>query len=107
MAVMVLINLAYNALVPASLPWALIPIGLYALGWALVQPSISLMVMDLFPARRGMAASLQGSLASAGNAIVAGVITPIAMVSPLGLAIASAVLMLIGLAGWLVFRKLI
>ncbi|MFM2399975.1 MAG: hypothetical protein RL341_2132 [Pseudomonadota bacterium] len=106
MAIITLINLAYNFWLPASMPWAMIPIGLYALGWALVQPSVSLMVLDLFPSRRGMAASLQGAFASAGNAIVAGVVAPIAMVSTFGLAVASAVMLLIGLAAWLLLRRL-
>jgi MFS transporter, DHA1 family, multidrug resistance protein len=106
MAIITLINLAYNFWLPATMPWALIPIGLYALGWALVQPSVSLMVLDLFPSRRGMAASLQGAFASAVNAIVAGVLAPIAMVSTFGLAVASAAMLLIGLAAWLLLRKL-
>ncbi|MGL4575867.1 MAG: MFS transporter, partial [Burkholderiaceae bacterium] len=106
MAIITLFNLAYNFWLPASMPWALIPIGLFSLGWALVQPSVTLMVLDLFPSRRGMASSLQGALASAGNAIVAGVVAPIAMVSTFGLAVASAVMLLIGLAAWLLLRRL-
>jgi DHA1 family bicyclomycin/chloramphenicol resistance-like MFS transporter len=106
MIAITVVNLLYNALLPAGLPWALIPIGLYALGWALVQPPISLMVLDLFPARRGMAASLQGAFASAINAVAAGVIAPLAMGSTLGLAVASALFLIIGLAGWALFRKL-
>jgi MFS transporter, DHA1 family, multidrug resistance protein len=105
MAAITAINLLYNAFLPASLPWALIPIGLYALGWALVQPPVSLMVLDLFPARRGMAASLQGAFASAINAVAAGIIAPLAMSTTLGLAIASAVFLATGLAAWALFRR--
>jgi MFS transporter, DHA1 family, multidrug resistance protein len=106
MAAITVINLLYNFLLPASLPWALIPLGLYALGWALLQPAVSLMVLDLFPTRRGMATSLQGALASVINALAAGVIAPLAMGSTQGMAIASAGFMLLGLVSWLIFRRL-
>jgi MFS transporter, DHA1 family, multidrug resistance protein len=103
---MTVINLLYNAFIPASLPWALLPIGLYALGWALVQPAVSLMVIDLFPARRGMAASLQGAFGSAVNALAAGIVVPLAMGSTFGLACASLGFLLAGLLGWILFKRL-
>jgi MFS transporter, DHA1 family, multidrug resistance protein len=106
MAAITVINLLYNFLLPASLPWALVPLALYSLGWALVQPAINLMVLDLFAARRGMAASLQGAIGSASNALAAGIIAPLAMGSTHTMALASAGFLLTGLVCWLAFRRL-
>ena len=47
--------------------WALVPIALYAFGWALMVPVVTLMVLDLVPERRGMASSFQAAVGSAAN----------------------------------------
>ena len=39
--------------------WALLPVTLYAFGWSLMTPLVTLMLLDLAPQRRGMASSLQ------------------------------------------------
>ncbi|MFW9616144.1 multidrug effflux MFS transporter [Aquabacterium sp.] len=95
-----LLNLAANVVFQADVRWALFPIALYALGWAMLTPVVTLMVLDLFPARRGMAASLQAFVASAANGIVAGVIAPMVMHSTVALAFAALLLMLTGLLAW-------
>lgn len=91
-----LLNLAF---VP-RVEWALWPIGLYAFGWALMVPVVTLMALDLVPERRGMASSMQACIGSLANGIVAGVLAPLVMHSPLRLAVASALLMCVGLAAW-------
>ncbi len=100
MGVMGLSNVLLNLLSAPQAPWALLPIPFFALGWALMVPSVTLMVLDLVPERRGMASSLQASLASAVNGLVAGVLAPWVMHSPLGLAVASLVLMASGGVAW-------
>lgn len=94
------LNLVANLLFPPDVRWALIPIGLYAFGWAMMTPVVTLMVLDLFPHRRGMAASLQAFVGAAANGVVAGVISPLVMHSTQYLAAASLALMLVGLAAW-------
>ena len=47
-----------------------------------------------------MASSLQSCLGSAANAVVAGVVAPLVMHSPLALALTSGGLMCIGLLAW-------
>jgi DHA1 family bicyclomycin/chloramphenicol resistance-like MFS transporter len=101
MTVASLANVAGNLVWPAALPWALVPLTLYGLGWALLVPVVTLMVLDLFPARRGMASSLQATVGSVANAFVAGVLAPLVMHDTRHLAIASALLMAIGLIAWL------
>ncbi len=106
MLAMTLLNLAYNVLLTPSFPLALLPICLFSFGWAMVTPAVTLMVMDLFPDRRGMSSSLQICIASVMNGVTAGVIAPIAMQSTLGLAIASGLLMASGLVAWLLYKRL-
>jgi DHA1 family bicyclomycin/chloramphenicol resistance-like MFS transporter len=100
MAVVSVVNVIANLLFVAQPWWALPPIALFAFGWALMVPVVTLMVLDLFPQRRGMASSLQAFVASAANALVAGVISPLVMHSTQTLALASMGLMCVGLLAW-------
>lgn len=100
MLLMTLINWVANALWPAHVWWALLPIGAFSFGWALMVPVVTLLVLDLFPQRRGMASSLQAFVGASANGIVAGVIAPWVMHSALALASMSAVLLLVGLSAW-------
>jgi DHA1 family bicyclomycin/chloramphenicol resistance-like MFS transporter len=95
-----LANLAYSTLAPVSAPWALIPIAIYAFGWALMVPVVTLLVLDLVPSRRGMASSLQAAIGSAANGFVAGVIAPLVMHSTVALALAALAMMSIGMLSW-------
>lgn len=95
-----LLNLLANLLFDAHVSWALFPIALYALGWAMMTPVVTLMVLDIDPARRGMAASMQAFVGSASNGVVAGVLAPMVMHGAVSLAVASLLLMLVGLFAW-------
>lgn len=53
------------------------PPVLYASGMALAMPNLSLMAIDLFPTRRGLASALQGFTHTASNALVAGIVVPL------------------------------
>lgn len=99
------INLLANLLFKAHVSWSLFPIGLYSLGWAMMTPVVTLMVLDLFPERRGMAASMQAFVGSAANGVVAGVVAPLVMHSTVGLAFAALLLMMVGLIAWSVLQR--
>jgi len=101
MLAIALLNLLANALFHAHVSWALFPVMIFAFGWALMVPVVTLLVLDLHPERRGMASSLQAFVASSANGVVAGVIAPLVMHSTLGLAGASLAMMLVGLLAWL------
>lgn len=62
-------NLALNLLFTSQVWWALIPLGIYSFGWALMVPVVTLMVLDLIPERRGMASSFQACVGSLANAL--------------------------------------
>ena len=96
-----LLNLALNLVFEPAAWWALWPVAIYAFGWALMVPVVTLMVLDLVPERRGMASSLQSCIASLANAVVAGVIAPLVMHSAVALAVTSLLMMCVGLVAWL------
>ena len=94
-------NLGLNLVFEPHVSWALIPLGIYAFGWALMVPVVTLMVLDLMPDRRGMASSFQACIGSLANALVAGVIAPLVMHSAVWLAVASLLMMSVGVFAWI------
>lgn len=100
MFAMAALNLTANALFTAHVAWALLPIAAFAFGWALMVPVVTLLVLDLYPERRGMASSLQAFVGSTANGVVAGVVAPLVMHSTLLLACASAGMTCVGLVAW-------
>ncbi len=100
MAVASIVNVVANFIWTAHVSWALLPIGLFSFGWALMVPVVTLKVLDLVPERRGMASSLQAFIGGVANGFVAGGIAPLVMHSTHALAVASALMMLIGLVAW-------
>ncbi len=95
-----LINLLANALFKAHVSWALFPVMIFAFGWAMMVPVVTLLVLDLHPDRRGMASSLQAFIGSSANGLVAGAVAPLVMHSTVGLAAASLAMLFIGLLAW-------
>ena len=93
-------NLAYGLALPPALPWAVMPIFFYAIGSAMAMPTISLTTLDLFPTRRGMAASLQGFVSGMINTITAGVIAPAVFHDTRWMAVAMVAMMLAGFTCW-------
>ena len=98
------INLVANVLFKAHVSWALLPLGIFSFGWALMVPVVTLLVLDLHPERRGMASSLQMFVGSTANGIVAGLISPLVMHSTVGLATASLLMLCVGLLSWAYIR---
>ena len=101
MVVVSVVNVLANLLFQAHVSWALFPVALFAFGWAMMVPAVTLLVLDLVPERRGMASSLQACLGSTANGLVAGVLAPLVMHSAIALALASAVLLCVGLLAWM------
>ncbi len=104
MAAAAFANVALNAIFDAHVSWALLPVTLYAFGWSLMTPLVTLMLLDLSPQRRGLASSLQTGLGAAINGFVAGVIAPAVMHGTRSLALAAAALFALGLLAWLWVR---
>lgn len=106
MLVAVVANVAFHSGREASLPWSVLPLFFYAVGMSLAMPTMALIGLDFFPKHRGLAASCQAFLLTAGNAVVAGLVVPFASQSPLRLAMTSGGIMLLGLlCAWLMRRE--
>lgn len=86
MAVAALINLGYNLLTPAAVPWAVMPLFLYTFGVSVASPSTMVMTLNVFPEMRGLAASLQAFVQMLLFSIVAAVVAPLVGASGLKLA---------------------
>ncbi len=80
------VNAVLAAAAPAQALWLVLPIAIYNIGMGLAMPSLSLLALDLFPLRRGMASSCQSFLQVGLNAVTAGAIVPLLWHSPLSLA---------------------
>ena len=106
MAIAAAFNLAYNLIYPPALPWTVLPVMAYTVGMALVAPSITLMLLDLFPDNRGLAASLQAAQQSFFSGLAAGLLSPYLSGSGLGLAAGMAALLASGYACWYIFAQL-
>ena len=100
------VNLAYHAWLSPGLPWTVVWVFAYTTGMSLAMPSISLIVLDLFPQNRGLAASLQGAQQSFFSGLVAGLLSPLVSGTGLGLAGGMAALVACGAACWAGYAKL-
>lgn len=98
-------NLAIVAFVPPSVPWHVLPIFVFSIGSAIIMPTITLMLLDLFPAMRGLASSLQGFVHFSLSAVNAGTIAPFLSHSLWTLALGMAGFTLGGFALWLIYQR--
>jgi len=106
MAVGVLVNLLQaHWLAPA--PWNIIgPLVLYAFGAALAMPGVTVMALDCFPSRRGMASAMQGFVQMVVMAIVSGLLMPLVVASIWRLALGQLALFAVALLFWATVRVL-
>jgi DHA1 family bicyclomycin/chloramphenicol resistance-like MFS transporter len=100
MLAVALLNVVLNLVLSPHPAWAIVPVALYAFGWSMMTPVVTLLLLDLVPDRRGMASSVQSSLGSVANGLVAGVVAPLVMHSPLALAVTALALGASGLLAW-------
>ncbi|MBK8479337.1 MAG: multidrug effflux MFS transporter [Opitutaceae bacterium] len=77
MATAALGNLTFHLWHAPALPWSILPLVVYVLGCSLSMPSLTLLALDLFPERRGLASSCQGFVQSSGNALVTALLAPL------------------------------
>lgn len=98
-------NVAHAAFFAPSLPWSVLPVGLYTFGMALAMPSLSLLVLDMFPTRRGLASSCQSFTQVGLNAVTAGVAAPLLWASPLTLGAGASVFVAVGLLCFVVWAS--
>lgn len=87
------------------LPWSMLPLALQGVGVQLAFPTLTLLLLDRFPQRRGGASSVQAFTSLLLNAGVAGVLSPLLSGSMLGLAGGSLALTGIGWCAWRWYQR--
>lgn len=98
-------NVVANFLLVPHAGWALLPVAAFSFGWAMMVPVVTLLLLDLYPERRGLASSLQAFIGSTANGLVAGALAPLVMHSTRALALASLALMCVGLFAWVYLHR--
>ena len=71
MAVAALLNVALTHLPIQTAVTLIAPVALYATGMAFAMPGLSLLGLDMYPARRGMASAVQGFIQMVSNGLLA------------------------------------
>ncbi|WP_228488027.1 multidrug effflux MFS transporter [Rhodocyclus gracilis] len=105
MSVAALSNLVLCLSLPPGVPWSVAPIFVYTFGMSLAMPILTLVALDPYPEKRGLAASCQTFLQSGCNAFAASIIAPALWGTTLSLAFGMGGLMLLGgTAAWLHWR---
>lgn len=94
------LNVGYNALLPAAVPWAVLPLMIFTLGLAIAMPAIQVVALGLFPDNRGLASSMMAFIQTMSFALVSGLVVPFVFDSAFKLACGLAVLTLLSLAAW-------
>lgn len=89
-ALATVLNLVLNLSLPDSLSTRIPQLALYMLGMGVALPALTLRGLDMFPDRRGMAASCQGAIQTLVMAIAAGLVAPLIWGSSLTLAYGAA-----------------
>jgi MFS transporter, DHA1 family, multidrug resistance protein len=85
--------------------WHVLPIMIFTTGSAILTPSATLLLLDLFPAARGMASSLQGFVHFVLAAIIAGTVAPLLAQSLKGLAVGMAGFTIASVMFWALYRQ--
>ncbi|WP_269532140.1 multidrug effflux MFS transporter [Chitinimonas sp. BJYL2] len=101
-----MVNIAYCLWAPQlSWPWAVIPVMINGAGISLAFPTLTLLLLDLYPHERGTASSLQSFIQLTISALVAGVVSPWLAPQAAGLATGAFCATLIGAACWRLARR--
>ncbi|TCV91859.1 DHA1 family bicyclomycin/chloramphenicol resistance-like MFS transporter [Luteibacter rhizovicinus] len=88
------------ALPTPRVPWSTLPLALYGFGVQMAFPTLTLLLLDRFPAQRGGVSSVQAFSSLLFTALVAGVLSPLLSYNMLGLALGATGMCSIGLLAW-------
>jgi DHA1 family bicyclomycin/chloramphenicol resistance-like MFS transporter len=97
MCVIALANLAICYTQPVGIYANILPVALFNVGMAMCMPILSIAALDLHPRIRGTAASGQAFMQMLLSTVSAGIVVPFVWFSPVGLAWAMLVYLVIGL----------
>lgn len=101
------LNVTYHALFAPRVPFSIVPLVIYCVGSSLAMPSVTIMALDLFPQRKGLASSCQGFVQSGGNAVVTAVLAPLLWGSARWLAAGQLTGLMLGIVSFTAYRWLL
>jgi len=99
------VNLVTAFFLPHTPVAVIAPVVLYAGGMSLAMPNLSLLALEVFPLRRGLASALQGFAQTTFNAVVAGAFAPALSPRVEWMAGGMLAMNLAGFALWRVWRQ--
>lgn len=85
----------------AALPWAVVPLAIYAFGMALAMPAMSAVTQAWLPSMRGMAASMQNFVQMFIFALISGCAPPFVFDDPRRVSQGLALAVACGIACWI------
>jgi DHA1 family bicyclomycin/chloramphenicol resistance-like MFS transporter len=100
MALAAALNVGYNALFAAEVPWAVLPLMIYTFGLAVAMPAIQVRALALFPDNRGLAASMMSFIQMMSFALVSGLVAPLLFDSAFKLACGVMAGLVLGFVSW-------
>ena len=101
----VLFNLAVEQWVEVNAWWVIAPIVVYALGYSMTNPGLSLLALDCLPSKRGLASSLQAFMQMGMAALVTALVVPLVQADLQHMALANAALFSLAVLLWLSVRR--
>jgi DHA1 family bicyclomycin/chloramphenicol resistance-like MFS transporter len=105
MALACVLNIGYNALFTAQVPWAVLPLMVYTFGLAVAMPAIQVGALALFPENRGLASSMLSFIQMMSFALVSGLVAPLLFDSAFKLACGVGVGLVLSFVAWQVGQR--
>ncbi|MGL4230269.1 MAG: multidrug effflux MFS transporter [Casimicrobium sp.] len=105
MAVAAIVNILVSAFVPPSVWVHIAPFAVYAVGMAMITPSITIALLDAFSWARGSVSALQSSCHVAMMAVITAFVVAHAQKSLLGFALVALVAHAVGFVIWRLYVR--
>jgi DHA1 family bicyclomycin/chloramphenicol resistance-like MFS transporter len=103
-ALAALLNLAANLWLPTTLATRIPQLAIHTFAQNIAFPALTILALDMYPSRRGMASSCQGFIQTLIMGLGAGLLVPLLWDSTLHLATAMAAVWAISFAAYLAYR---
>lgn len=103
-ALAALINLAANLWLPTTIATRIPQLAIHTFAQNIAFPALTILALDMYPARRGMASSCQGFIQTLIMGLAAGLLVPLLWDSTLHLAAGMAGVWIISLVSYLAYR---
>ena len=106
MIIAAVLNLLSSLLSTATLYSVIAPLVMYAFGYAMIMPAITILALDYFPLRRGSATSMQGFVQVAISAVVTSIAIPLLNTSRLNFAVGQLLFLAMAVILIMLFQRL-